>query len=585
MSLTELETWVEEIARLTRPDHIQWCDGSDQESETLNRQLVQDGTFIPLNPERHPNSYLARSALNDVSRTEGQTYICCPRPEDAGPTNNWKNPREIHHTLRGLFRGCMRGRTLYVVPYLMGPPRSPHCRVGVELTDSPYVVANMRIMTRMGQVALDELQLQGHFVKGLHSIGLLDPQERYICHFPEENLIVSFGSNYGGNALLGKKCFALRLASAIGRREGWMAEHMLILGITDPQGRKTFITAAFPSACGKTNLAMLIPPQEYLDAGWRVETIGDDIAWLRFGADGRLYAINPEAGFFGVAPGTSPETNPNAMATCSSNTIFTNVALCPDQTVWWEGLTKTPPAECIDWMGNLWTPGAATTPAAHPNSRFTAPARQCPCISPEWEQPEGVPISAIIFGGRRPTVMPLVHQAFSWQHGTFLGATMTSEKTAAATGPVGVLRHDPMAMLPFCGYHMGDYWQHWLEMGQRGGAQMPQIFHVNWFRKDAQGRYLWPGFSANMHVLKWIVERCQSGGEAVTTPLGYMPTPEALGLNEMGLTAEQQAELFKVDRDEWRLEVHEREKFFRQFGDRLPDGLRAENEALKQRLS
>lgn len=584
MSLTDLELWVDEVARLTQPERIHWCDGTESESAALNKMLVDDGTFIPLNPRRYPNCFLAHSDINDVSRTEGQTYICCSRPEDAGPTNNWKNPQEIHHTLRGLFRRCMQHRTMYVIPYLMGPPGSPHSKVGVEVTDSPYVVANMRIMTRMGQVAIDELQRQRHFVKGLHSIGLLDPQERYICHFPEEDSIVSFGSNYGGNALLGKKCFALRLASVMGRREGWMAEHMLILGITDPQGRKTYITAAFPSACGKTNLAMLIPPPEFQRQGWKVETIGDDIAWLRFGADGRLYAINPEAGFFGVAPGTSPKTNPNAMATCSANTIFTNVALCPDDTVWWEGLTEKPPAECLDWLGNPWNPGS-TTPAAHPNSRFTAPASQCPCISPEWENPEGVPISAIIFGGRRASVMPLVYQALSWRHGTFLGATMSSEKTAAATGPVGVLRHDPMAMLPFCGYHMGDYWQHWLDMGQRGGDKMPQIFHVNWFRKDANGKFLWPGFGENMRVLAWITERCHGEGDAVSTPLGLMPTAEALNLAGLNLNPAQQAELFKVDRDEWKLEVHEREKFFRQFGDKLPEGLRAENEALKQRLS
>ena len=581
--MTDLEHWVEEVAALTLPDSIHWCDGSEQEIDCINRLLVERGDFIPLNPDKHPNSFLARSDINDVARVEGQTYICSSRPEDAGPTNNWKNPTEIKHTLRGLFRRCMRGRVMYVVPYLMGPVGSPYARVGVQVTDSAYVVANMRIMTRMGQVALDELAKTGQLVKGQHSIGALDPQERMICHFPESDEIISFGSNYGGNALLGKKCFALRLASAMGRREGWLAEHMLILGITDPQGRKTYVAAAFPSACGKTNLAMLIPPESYRQQGWKVETLGDDIAWLHFGKDGRLWAINPEAGFFGVAPGTSEKTNPHALATCRSNTIFTNVGLCPDQTVWWEGLTDTPPERCIDWLGNEWHPGAST-PAAHPNSRFTAPARQCPSISPDWERSEGVPLSAIIFGGRRAGVVPLVFEAYSWQHGTFLGATMSSEKTAAASGPVGVLRHDPMAMLPFCGYHMADYWQHWLDLGERGGGMMPRIYHVNWFRKDANGKYLWPGFGENMHVLKWIADRCRGEGEATEGPLGLMPTAASLNLEEMRMRPEQQAQLLNVDRGEWREEVHERAKFFRQFGDRMPAGLLAENEALRVRL-
>ena len=579
----KLMAWVDEVAALTFPDRVHWCDGSQQEIEQLQREMVTSGTLLPLNPELYPNSFLARSDANDVSRVEGQTYICTTDPNDAGPTNNWKNPREIHHTLRGLFRRCMTGRTMYVIPYIMGPAGSPISKVGVEITDSPYVVANMRIMTRMGNIALEELDRQGHFVKGLHSIGTLDPQERYICHFPEEDQIISFGSNYGGNALLGKKCFALRLASTLGRREGWMAEHMLILGITDPQGHKTYITAAFPSACGKTNLAMLIPPDSFRKQGWKVEMIGDDIAWLKFGPDGRLYAINPEAGCFGVAPGTSEKTNPNAMAMIRSNTIFTNVGLRPDNTPWWEGMTETPPESCVDWHGNHWTPEAAT-PAAHANSRFTAPAGQCPGISPDWENPQGVPISAMIFGGRRKSVVPLVFQAYSWAHGTFLGATMTSEKTAAATGEIGVVRHDPMAMLPFCGYHMGDYWQHWLDMGERGGDKMPRIFHVNWFRRGADGKMLWPGFGENLRVLKWIAERCRNEGEAVETPLGWMPTAAALEMQDLGMTAEQQAAVLRVDRNEWIEEVHERAKFFRQFGERMPRALLDENEALRKRL-
>jgi phosphoenolpyruvate carboxykinase (GTP) len=579
----ELERWVAECAELTAPDQIYWCDGSEAEIQRLNAQMVASGTLIELDAQRYPNCYLARSDIHDVARVEGQTFICTTKPEDAGPTNNWQSPTTIHQRLRILFRRCMTGRTMYVIPYLMGPVGSPMSRVGVEITDSPYVVANMRIMTRMGRVALDALGENGHFVKGLHSIGLLDPKERHICHFPEEDQIISFSSNYGGNALLGKKCFALRLASALGKREGWMAEHMLILGITDPRGRKTYVAGAFPSACGKTNLAMLIPPEKFQREGWKVETVGDDIAWLKFGADGRLYAINPEAGFFGVAPGTSERTNPNAMATVQSNTLFTNVALLPDRTVWWEGMTPTPPAQCIDWMGNPWTP-ASTTPAAHPNSRFTAPARQCPSIAAEWERPEGVPISAIIFGGRRSTVLPLVYQAFTWQHGTYMGATMTSEKTAAAAGTVGVLRYDPMAMLPFCGYNMADYWQHWLDMGARGGDKMPLIFHVNWFRKNADGKYVWPGFGENMRVLKWIVDRTQGSEDSVETPIGWMPTPESLKLAELGISSDDQRCLLSAQRDEWLNEVRERAEFFKQFGDRLPPRIREENDALRRRL-
>lgn len=579
-----LESWIDEVARLLVPAHIHWCDGSDAESAEIDRVLVESGGFIPLDPVKHPNCYLARSHPNDVARVEDRTFICSQHKADAGPTNNWQDPGQMHDMLTGLFRDCMRGRTLYVVPYLMGPPGSPHSKVGVELTDSPYVVANMRIMTRMGQVALDALGGSGSFVKGLHSMGRLDPELRYISHFPEENLILSINSNYGGNALLGKKSFGLRLASVLARDEGWLAEHMLILGITDPDGRKTYITAAFPSACGKTNLAMLIPPERYHREGWRVETIGDDIAWLRFGPDGRLYAINPEHGFFGVAPGTGMRTNPNAMLTCRQNTIFTNVALRPDGTVWWEGMGGEPPAYAIDWRGDPWTP-ESRTPAAHPNSRFTAPAAQCPCISPEWENPNGVPISAVIFGGRRSSVMPLVYQAFDWQHGTYVGATMTSEKTAAASGTVGELRHDPMAMLPFCGYHMGDYWQHWLNVGRQGGDRMPLVFHVNWFRKDAAGAFFWPGFGESIRVLKWIAERCRGEGAATETPIGWVPTPQALDVEDLQLPTQAVQTLLAVNAADWRAEAAERRQYFERFGDKLPAAMTAENVSLLSRLT
>jgi phosphoenolpyruvate carboxykinase (GTP) len=581
--MSDLTDWVEDVSRLTYPARVQWCDGTDEEFFRLTDRMVEAGSLFPLNAQHHPGCFLARSDIHDVARSELQTFICTPHPDDAGPTNNWADPVKARHQLREFFRECMRGRTMYVVPYLMGPPGSPHARVGVEITDSPYVVASMRIMTRMGRAALDELRRQGRYVRGLHSTGLLDPEERRICHFPQDDLILSYSSNYGGNALLGKKCFALRLASALGRKEGWLAEHMLILGITSPDGAKTFVAAAFPSACGKTNLAMLVPPERFARDGWKIETVGDDIAWMRFGPDGRLYAINPEAGFFGVAPGTSERTNPHAMATIRANTIFTNVALCPDGTVWWEGKTRVPPERAIDWMGNLWTPVQAT-PAAHPNSRFTAPARQCPCISPDWEKPDGVPIDALVFGGRRSTVMPLVYQAFDWQHGTFVGATMSSEKTAAATGPTGVLRQDPMAMLPFCGYNMADYWQHWLEMGARPGARMPAVFHVNWFRKDAAGSFLWPGFGDNLRVLQWIVDRARGRGGAEETPIGFVPRESDLDWDGLDLPAETRRELLRIDRDEWRKELLDRQKFFRQFGERLPPEIQAEQERLRQRL-
>ncbi len=582
MNNVALQQWVEQVAAQTTPDNIHWCDGTDEEISRLNEMMVEAGMLVALDEQKHPGSFYARSDVNDVARVEDRTFICAATEEEAGPTNNWMAPADMHTLVDPLFDGCMAGRTMYVIPYLMGPPGSPMSKVGIEVTDSPYVVANMRIMTRMGQVAIDELGEDGTFVKGLHSTGNLDPEKRYICHFPDENLIMSFSSNYGGNALLGKKCFALRLASVLARREGWLAEHMLILGLTDPQGKKSYVAAAFPSACGKTNLAMLVPPETFVEAGWSVETIGDDIAWLKFGEDGRLYAINPEYGFFGVAPGTSDETNPNALASCRANTLFTNVALLPDNTIWWEGLSD-PPAQATDWKGNPWTP-ESDVPAAHPNSRFTAPAGQCPCISPDWESPEGVPISAIIFGGRRTSTAPLVYQARSWQHGTYIGATMTSEKTAAAVGGLGELRHDPMAMLPFCGYHMADYWQHWLEVGERGGDKMPGVFYVNWFRQDGEGNWLWPGFGENIRVLAWIVDRVGGGGDAVDSPIGWLPTPEAIGFDELGLAPEAAQALLEVNPQEWLDEANERSEYLASFGEKLPAAIDQENQSLVERL-
>jgi phosphoenolpyruvate carboxykinase (GTP) len=583
MSHSLLRAWVEEVAALTGPKSVYWCDGSAGEIEKLYAEMVADGSLIRLDPVKHPNSYYARSDVNDVARVEDRTFICSKDSADAGPTNNWRDPAEMHALLTPILSGCMRGRTLYVIPYLMGPPKSPMARVGVEITDSPYVVANMRIMTRMGQVALEELGETGDFSKGIHGTRQLDPANRYISHFPDENLVISVNSNYGGNALLGKKCFALRLASVLAQKEGWLAEHMLIIGITEPNGRKTHIAGAFPSACGKTNLAMLVPPEADRKAGWKLETVGDDIAWLKFGPDGRLHAVNPEHGFFGVAPGTSLTTNPNAMLSCRANTIFTNVALLPDKTVWWEGMDGPPPLAAFDWKGQPWTP-ESRTPAAHPNSRFTAPAAQCPSISPDWEKPEGVPIDAILFGGRRTTTIPLVYEAFHWRHGTFVGASMTSEKTAAAEGKVGELRHDPMAMLPFCGYHMADYWRHWINMGERGGKQMPRVFHVNWFRKNAAGHWLWPGFGENMRVLKWMVARMHGEVDAVKTPAGLVPHPESLGLAELGITGVAAQELLEVDRDAWMAEADTRDRFFQRFGDKLPPEILFENAALRFRL-
>jgi phosphoenolpyruvate carboxykinase (GTP) len=583
--MSSVEEWVDEVARTTRPDQVVWCDGSDAENDRLIDHMVADGTLIRLNQELLPNSFLHRSHPQDVARTEHLTFICSEHAEDAGPTNNWMSPPEARERVWPLFNDSMRGRTMYVVPYIMGPVASPYARVGVEVTDSPYVVANMRIMTRMGQVALDRIKAgSSDWVPGLHSLGDLSPERRFILHFPETRTIWSIGSGYGGNALLGKKCYALRIASSMGRDQGWLAEHMLILGLESPDGDVTYIAGAFPSACGKTNLAMLKSPLEA--EGWRVWTVGEDIAWINVGPDGRFWAINPESGYFGVAPGTNRKTNPNAMAAVGRNSIFTNVALTEDGGVWWEGIDGPVPQRLTDWQANPWTP-ASGTKAAHPNSRFTTPATQNPAISPHWEDPQGVPISAILFGGRRARTIPLVYRSFDWEHGVFLGATMASETTAAATGAVGVVRRDPMAMLPFCGYNMADYWAHWLDMGKRASSP-PAVFQVNWFRTDDQGRFIWPGFGENMRVLRWVREQVLSRNGTQTgreTPVGVVPTPEAIGTRELGISAENARKLFEVDRDDWMREAEDQEGFLQKFGDRLPAAIRKQHQALQSRLS
>lgn len=582
--------FVDEAVALAKPDKVIWIDGSEAQLEALRKEAIASGEMIKLNDEKLPGCLYHRTKPNDVARVEGRTFICSRRKEDAGPTNNWMDPEEMYKKLKAIAKDSMIGRTMYVIPFSMGAVNSPFAKIGIETTDSIYVVLNMAIMTRIGQKVLDKLGDSEDVVRGFHAKCNVDENERYIVQFPEDNAIWSVNSAYGGNVLLGKKCFALRIASYQGKNEGWMAEHMLILGVEKPNGETKYVTAAFPSACGKTNLAMLIPPEVYTKKGYRVYTVGDDIAWLRVGADGRLYAINPEAGFFGVAPGTNEKSNPNALASTRKNTIFTNVAINPeDNTVWWEGLTKTPPARLIDWKGNPWTPDmkdadGKPVKAAHPNSRFTAPAINCPCISSEFEAPNGVPISAIIFGGRRAATTPLVYQSRSWDNGVFVGSIMASETTAAAAGAVGVVRRDPMAMLPFCGYHMGDYFQHWIDMGKKIKVQ-PKIFNVNWFRTDSEGHFIWPGFGDNMRVLDWILKRCEETVDADETAIGYVPKPEDINLEGCGVDEETLKGLLNVDTETWKKEAEGIKEFYKKFGDRLPKELDEELAALESRLN
>ena len=577
-----ITAWVDEQVRLCKPDRVVWIDGSEEQKAALRQEGFATGELIELNQELLPGCVYHRSHPTDVARVEARTFICCEKREDAGPTNNWMAPDEMKALLKPIYDGCMAGRTMYVLPYSMGQLHSPFAKYGIEITDSIYVVLSMCIMTRAGAAVLEAMGDDPGFIKGLHAKAELDPEKRYITHFPQENLIMSVNSGYGGNALLGKKCFALRIASNLGRQEGWMAEHMLILGVENPQGEVRYVCGAFPSACGKTNLAMLIPPKHYRDQGWKCWCVGDDIAWLRPGADGRLWAVNPENGFFGVAPGTSEKTNPNALASTKKNSIFTNVVLKPDGTVWWEGLDKNPPRDALDWKGNPWDPDSGA-PGAHPNSRFTAPATNCPCISPEFENPQGVPISAIVFGGRRARTAPLVYQSRDWAHGVFVGSIMASEKTAAAEGKVGETRRDPMAMLPFCGYNMGDYWQHWLDM-EKLLTHPPVIANVNWFRTDDEGHFLWPGFGDNLRVIEWVLRRAFGEAEAVESEIGYLPKPEDIDLADAGVDEDTLRGLLTVDKELWRKECEGIRAYYAQFGDRLPKRLAEELEKLEAAL-